>query len=65
MKGRGSIDILSADADYVVRYSGGNNAGHTIVHDGVKYALHLVPSGILRKGKTHNSQWRCNNRVLT
>jgi adenylosuccinate synthase len=52
-EGKGKyIDILSADADYVVRYSGGNNAGHTIVHEGVKYALHLVPSGILRKGKT-------------
>jgi adenylosuccinate synthase len=52
-EGKGKyIDILSADADYVVRFSGGNNAGHTIVHDGVKYALHLVPSGILRKGKT-------------
>ncbi|HHY64835.1 MAG TPA: adenylosuccinate synthase [Clostridiaceae bacterium] len=52
-EGKGKyIDILSADADYVVRYSGGNNAGHTIVHDGIKYALHLVPSGILRKGKT-------------
>jgi len=52
-EGKGKyIDILSADTDYVVRYSGGNNAGHTIVHDGIKYALHLVPSGILRKGKT-------------
>lgn len=52
-EGKGKyIDILSADMDYVVRFSGGNNAGHTIVHDGVKYALHLVPSGILRKEKT-------------
>ncbi len=52
-EGKGKyIDILSSDTDYVVRFSGGNNAGHTIVYDGVKYALHLVPSGILRKDKT-------------
>lgn len=52
-EGKGKyIDILSADTDYVVRFSGGNNAGHTIVHEGVKYALHLVPSGILRKDIT-------------
>jgi adenylosuccinate synthase len=52
MNGKGKyIDILAGDADYVVRFSGGNNAGHTVVHDGVKYALHLLPSGILRKDK--------------
>ena len=52
-EGKGKyIDILSGDSDYVVRFSGGNNAGHTIVHEGVKYALHLIPSGILRKDKT-------------
>lgn len=52
-EGKGKyIDILSEDADYVVRFSGGNNAGHTIVHEGVKYALHLIPSGILRKNST-------------
>jgi adenylosuccinate synthase len=51
-EGKGKyIDILAGDADYVVRFSGGNNAGHTVVHDGVKYALHLLPSGILRKDK--------------
>lgn len=51
-EGKGKyIDILASDADYVVRFSGGNNAGHTIVHQGVKYALHLIPSGILRKDK--------------
>jgi adenylosuccinate synthase len=49
-EGKGKyIDILSGDADYVVRYSGGSNAGHTIVLEGKKYALHLIPSGILRK----------------
>ncbi len=52
-EGKGKyIDILSSDTDYVVRFSGGNNAGHTIVHEGVKYALHLIPSGILRKNIT-------------
>ena len=50
-EGKGKyIDILAGSADYVVRFSGGNNAGHTIVADGVKHALHLVPSGILHKG---------------
>ncbi|MCX7749956.1 MAG: adenylosuccinate synthase [Clostridia bacterium] len=52
-EGKGKyIDMLANDSDLVVRFSGGNNAGHTIVVDGVKYALHLMPSGILHKGKT-------------
>ncbi|HHU91210.1 MAG TPA: adenylosuccinate synthase [Clostridiaceae bacterium] len=52
-EGKGKyIDILSGDSDYVVRYSGGNNAGHTIVYEGSKHAFHLIPSGMLRKGKT-------------
>lgn len=52
-EGKGKyIDMLANDSDIVVRFSGGNNAGHTIVTDGVKYALHLIPSGILHKGKT-------------
>lgn len=52
-EGKGKyIDMLAGDSDYVVRFSGGNNAGHTIVADGVKYALHLVPSGILHGDKT-------------
>ncbi|MCX7922321.1 MAG: adenylosuccinate synthase [Clostridia bacterium] len=52
-EGKGKyIDMLAGDSDMVVRFSGGNNAGHTIVADGVKYALHLIPSGILHKGKT-------------
>ena len=51
-EGKGKyIDILANDADFVVRFCGGNNAGHTIVHEGEKYALHLIPSGILRKDK--------------
>ena len=38
------------DVDYVVKFNGGNNAGHTVVIDGEKYALHLLPSGILTPG---------------
>ncbi|WP_245892563.1 adenylosuccinate synthase [Helicobacter valdiviensis] len=41
------VDLLAQDYDYVVRYQGGHNAGHTIVVEGKKYALHLIPSGIL------------------
>ena len=47
-EGKGKIvHYLSRGADYVVRYQGGNNAGHTVVFDGKKFALHLIPSGIL------------------
>jgi adenylosuccinate synthase len=51
-EGKGKIiDVLTARADIVVRSQGGNNAGHTVIHRGVKYVLHLIPSGILRYGK--------------
>ena len=51
-EGKGKIvDLLSGDIQYVVRFQGGNNAGHTIIVDGKKYVLHLVPSGILHDGK--------------
>src|SRR5213592_1909281 len=51
-EGKGKIiDVLTADADIVVRSQGGNNAGHTVIHRGKKYILHLIPSGILRRGK--------------
>lgn len=51
-EGKGKyIDMLAKDSDIVVRFSGGNNAGHTIVADGKTYKLHLVPSGILHEGK--------------
>jgi adenylosuccinate synthase len=50
-EGKGKIvDVLTERADWVVRFQGGNNAGHTIVVDGVKTALSLLPSGILRPG---------------
>lgn len=51
-EGKGKyIDMLAENVDVVARFSGGNNAGHTIVVDGIQYALHLIPSGILHKGK--------------
>ncbi|MBO6130478.1 MAG: adenylosuccinate synthase [Treponema sp.] len=51
-EGKGKIvDYLAEKAEYVVRYSGGPNAGHTIVVDGKQYALHQVPSGILYANK--------------
>ena len=47
-EGKGKIvDVLAADADYIVRYQGGANAGHTIKINGKETILHLVPSGIL------------------
>jgi adenylosuccinate synthase len=47
-EGKGKIvDMLAQNYDYVVRYQGGHNAGHTIVLDGHKIALHLIPSGVL------------------
>jgi adenylosuccinate synthase len=52
-EGKGkATDLLGGQVDYVVKYNGGNNAGHTIVVDGEKYALHLLPSGILSPGVT-------------
>ena len=50
-EGKGkATDALGASVDYVVKFNGGNNAGHTVVVDGEKYALHLLPSGILTPG---------------
>ena len=51
-EGKGKIvDWLSDQADIVIRFQGGHNAGHTLVIDGVTYKLRLLPSGIVRKGK--------------
>ncbi len=50
-EGKGKIiDFLTESAQVVVRSQGGNNAGHTVIVEGTKYVLHLIPSGILRKG---------------
>ena len=48
-KGR-MVDLLTSDVDYVVRYQGGGNAGHTVINEYGKFALHLLPSGIFRGG---------------
>jgi adenylosuccinate synthase len=48
-EGKGKIvDYLAAKADYVIRFNGGNNAGHTIINNSGKFALHLIPSGIFQ-----------------
>jgi adenylosuccinate synthase len=50
-EGKGkATDLLGSRVDYVVKFNGGNNAGHTVVIDGETYALHLLPSGILTPG---------------
>lgn len=52
-EGKGKIvDLLTNYADYVVRFQGGNNAGHTLVVDGKKFVFHIIPSGILYEEKT-------------
>ena len=52
-EGKGKVvDLLTDKASYVVRYQGGHNAGHTLVIDGEKTVLHLIPSGILRENVT-------------
>lgn len=49
-EGKGKIvDVLGDKVDYVVRFQGGNNAGHTVVVDGKKHILHLLPSGVLHR----------------
>jgi len=53
-EGKGKIiDLLADGADFVVRYGGGHNAGHTLVHGGEKLVLHLVPCGVRRPGTTN------------
>lgn len=52
-EGKGKIvDLLTRYAEYVVRFQGGNNAGHTLVVGGKKYVFHIIPSGILYEDKT-------------
>lgn len=51
-EGKGKIvDLLAAEADIIARFQGGANAGHTLVVEGKKYVLHLIPSGIIQPGK--------------
>ena len=51
-KGR-MVDLLSEEQDIIVRYQGGNNAGHTVMNDNGKFVLNLLPSGILRSDKVN------------
>ena len=52
-EGKGKIvDYLTETSDVVIRGQGGNNAGHTVITNGTKYILHLLPSGILWDSKT-------------
>src|SRR6058998_4095857 len=51
-EGKGKIvDILARAADIIVRYQGGSNAGHTVVNDRDTFVFHVIPSGILHRGK--------------
>src|SRR5258706_9606045 len=51
-EGKGKvIDLLTEQSDVIVRYQGGNNAGHTVKFEDQSFVLHLVPSGVLRRGK--------------
>ena len=62
-EGKGkATDLLGGRVDYVVRYQGGNNAGHTVVVGGEKYALHLLPSGILTPGVRPGDRQRRRGR---
>ena len=52
-EGKGKItDLIASEYDYVVRFQGGNNAGHTVIHGDTKLALHLMPSGVMYEGAT-------------
>ena len=51
-EGKGKVvDLIAEGADLVMRFQGGNNAGHTIVREGETFKFHLIPSGILYPGK--------------
>jgi adenylosuccinate synthase len=51
-EGKGKVvDYLSSSFDWIARYAGGHNAGHTVIFDGQRFVLQLIPSGILRAGK--------------
>lgn len=53
-EGKGKVvDILAPKFDFVVRYQGGHNAGHTVVFEGERFALHVMPSGIFQEGTTN------------
>ena len=52
-EGKGKVtDLIARDYDYVVRFQGGNNAGHTVIHGDTKLSLHLIPSGVMYENST-------------
>ena len=62
-EGKGKVtDLLAERADAVVRFQGGNNAGHTIVRGRQTFKLHLIPSGILHKGHAVRDRERRGDR---
>ena len=61
-KGR-MVDLIARDYDIVCRYQGGNNAGHTIVNEYGKFALHLIPSGICLPGAGQRRRDRSGESV--
>ena len=55
-EGKGKVtDLIAREYDYVVRYQGGNNAGHTVIHGDKKLALHLMPSGVMYEHAVRSS----------
>src|SRR6201987_5377262 len=51
-EGKGKVvDYLAASFDYIARYAGGHNAGHTVIYNGKRFVLQLIPCGILRAGR--------------
>ena len=58
-EGKGKVvDYLASKAQWVARYAGGNNAGHTVMNEGGTFSLHLVPSGIFQpEVSLRNRQW--------
>ena len=58
-EGKGKIvDVLSENFSVVARYAGGHNAGHTVIINGKKFILQLVPCGVLRQVPQRHRQWR-------
>ena len=65
-EGKGKItDMLAKEADIIVRFQGGANAGHTIVNDYGKFALHTLPSGVFYNHTTQRDRKRCCTECTT
>ena len=61
-EGKGKVtDLISGDYDVVCRYAGGANAGHTVIANGHKLALHQVPSGVMYQARTRRSWARTSS----